>query len=109
MRKLKKLRHFTCEKGTNSYQTLVLKNVSHKSLWLRLLYVKYPTYIQQCNLKLDITFPNLSIDSKLRFLSVGLRLYFRFLNVALAEPISFSQFKKSPLQGWGSPGYGIHW
>ena len=121
MKKLKKLRHLTCENGTNSYQTLVLKNVSHKSLWLRLLYVKYPTYFQQCNLNLDITFPNLSIDTKLQFLSAGLRLYFqiykdifRFLNVALAEPINFSQCKKvsrpwlSPLQGWGSSDYDIH-
>ena len=47
-------------------------------------------------------FPNLSIDAKLRFLSVGFRLHFQVvsnsqkdfavLNVTLAELLSFSQF-----------------
>ena len=47
-------------------------------MWAALFYVNYLPYFQQWNLNQDINFPYCFIDSKLRFLSVGLRLYFQF-------------------------------
>ena len=42
-----------------------------------LFYVNFSPYFQQWGLNQDLTFPNLSVDSKLGFLKVSLRLNFQ--------------------------------
>ena len=49
-------------------------------MWTASFYVNYHlSYFKQWNLDKDINFPNSSIDSKLGFLSVGLRLELQIL------------------------------
>ena len=71
--------------------------------WPALFYVN-SLYFQQWNSNWEIDFLNSSIDSKLGFLNVGLRLYFElflnlqkywklgFLNIALVGPLNVSIF-----------------
>ena len=71
----------------------------------RLFYVN-SLYFQELNSNWDLAFLNSSSDSKLGFLNVGLRLYFKllpnsqkdsklgFVNVALVELLNFPQFMK---------------